>query len=242
MFMTAKSTRLSTNQKMELLKKIRTLLDNESGVILTEFAFAMPIFLSLGLGGIEMANRQISFTKISQITLTVADNLSRAKADVGLALPQLREVDINDAFVGAQLQAGNLDLLTNGRIVVSSLQQNASGGQWIAWQRCKGLKVAVSAYGVEGTGKTGTAFKGMGPAPDSSKITADANSAVIFAEVTYTYTPLVAKYLLGPATIKKEAAFYVRDDRDLVLGDDANGTHNPSPAVTKSTCNLYSKT
>ncbi len=240
--MNVKPARLLTNQKKGALKTIRNLLNNESGVILTEFAFAMPIFLSLGLGGIELANRQISFTKISQITLTVADNLSRAKADVGLDLPQLREVDINDAFVGAEIQAGSLNLLTNGRIVVSSLQRNSSGGQWIAWQRCKGLKVVASAYGVEGTGKTGTAFKGMGPGPDASKVTVDANSAVIFAEVTYTYTPLVAKYLLGPATIKKEAAFYVRDDRDLVLGDDANGTHNPSPAVTKSTCNLYSKT
>jgi hypothetical protein len=216
--------------------KLRNLLKNESGVVLIEFAYSLPIFMGLCLTGLELANFTAAKMRVSQITMTVADNLSRAKQAVPLGLPQLREHDINDAFVGAGLQAGSMGILTNGRIIVSSLQQNASGGQWIAWQRCKGVLTAASAYGVQDTGKTGTAFKGMGPGPDTDKVTAEAGSAIIFAEVSYTYQSLVAGSLLGPRTIKKEAAFYVRDDRDMTQ------VYNPSPTVTPSTCNLYNAT
>jgi hypothetical protein len=216
--------------------KLRNLLKNESGVVLIEFAYSLPIFMGLCLTGLELANFTAAKMRVSQITMTVADNLSRAKQAVPLGLPQLREHDINDAFVGAGLQAGSMGILTNGRIIVSSLQQNASGGQWIAWQRCKGVLTTASAYGVQDTGKTGTAFKGMGPGPDTDKVTAEAGSAIIFAEVSYTYQSLVAGSVLGPRTIKKEAAFYVRDDRDMTQ------VYNPSPTVTPSTCNLYNAT
>ncbi len=226
--------------------KLRNLLKNESGVVLIEFAYSLPIFMGLCLTGLELAHFTAAKMRVSQITMTVADNLSRAKQAVPLGLPQLREHDINDAFVGAGLQGGSTKILTNGRIIVSSLQQNTSGGQWIAWQRCKGNLNVASAYGTEDTGKTGTAFKGMGPGPDADKVTVPAGQAIIFAEVSYTYQSLVAGSLLGPRTIKKEAAFYVRDDRDLTGNPPptgkSNGMYNPSPTVTASTCNMFNDT
>jgi Flp pilus assembly protein TadG len=215
---------------------------DQSGVTIIEFAYCLPIFMGLCLTGIELGNMASVNMKISQLTMTVADNLSRAKQSVPLGLPQFREHDVNDAFVGAKEQGGALDVLKNGRIIVSSLQRNASNGQWIAWQRCKGLKNVVSAYGVEGTGKTGTAFLGMGTGAAADKVTAPAGAAIIFVEVEYTYQPLVSGSLLGPKTMKKEAAFYVRDDRDISGGTDSNGVYNPSPTVTASKCNLFSAT
>ncbi len=215
---------------------LRRLRDDIGGAVIIEFAYCMPIFMGLGVTGIELSNMATANMKVSQITMTVADNLSRAKQDVALSLPQFREQDVLDAFKGAQLQSGTMNVLNNGRIIVSSLQQNASGGQWIAWQRCKGVSNVVSSYGVQDTGKTGTAFAGMGAGTAAQKVTAPAGSAIIFVEVTYTYQPIVSNALLGAKTMRKEAAFYVRDDRDLTK------VWNPSPSVTPATCDLFNAT
>ena len=216
-------------------RSLRSLWGNRDAVMLIEFAYSLPILMLLAFGSIELANLAISNMRVSQIAMTVADNISRAKQSVSLTLPQLREVDINDALLGAKIQGGSgLDVLTNGRIVVSSLQQNSSGKQKIYWQRCKGLVNAPSAYGVEGaTQGTTPGFTGMGA---GTPVQAAAGSAIIFAEVTYKYAPLVGAWALGNFTIRREAAFYVRDDRDLTQ------IYNPSPAATASTCNVYNTT
>lgn len=214
--------------------KARHLAKCESGLALIEFAYCLPVFTGLGLTGVEIANLAIANMKVSQIAMAVADNISRSKQAVPLGLPQLREHDINDAFIGANLQGENLDVFRNGRIIISSLQQNASGGQWIAWQRCKGMRSVVSSYGAEGTGATGTAFPGMGTA--SRRVVAEPGTAVIFVEFTYTYKSLVASTILGPITLREETAFFVRDDRDLTR------VYNPSPTVTSSACNVFTAT
>ena len=217
-------------------KKLRAC---ESGVILIEFAYVLPFFVILSFTGIEVAAFAIANMRVSQIAMTVADNMSRIAESVPLTAPQLREVDINDTLLGARIQGGSgMPLFENGRIIVSSLQQNASGRQTIQWQRCKGLLNVVSAYGAQGATQPNapatTGFQGMGTG--TARVQAEANSAVIFVEVTYTYKPLVASALIGPRTLRKEAAFYVRDDRDLTQ------IFNPNPASSVSTCNLYNTT
>jgi Flp pilus assembly protein TadG len=219
-----------------MYKKLR---DCESGVIIVEFAYVLPLFVTLSFTGIEVSSLAIANMRVSQIAMTVADNMSRIAESVPLTAPQLREVDINDTLLGARIQGGSgLPLFEKGRVIVSSLQQNASGRQTIKWQRCKGLLNVVSAYGVEGVTQPDApatnGFQGMGTG--TSRVQAEANSAVIFVEVTYTYQPLVASSLIGPRTLRKEAAFYVRDDRDL------SQNYNPNPASSVSTCNLYNTT
>lgn len=221
-----------------ITRNFQRLKVDERGAIIVEFAYTLPIFTVLGFTGIEVASLAVANMRVSQIAMTAADNLSRAKQSVPSALPQLREVDVNDAFLGARIQGGaNIPILTKGRIIMSSLQQNSSGKQTILWQRCKGVKNVSSQYGAQGatqpnTGTTG--FQGMGTG--ATRIQAEPSSAVIFAEVTYEYVPMVAPLILGPITIRKEAAFYVRDDRDLTQ------VYNPNPAATVSACNLYNST
>lgn len=204
--------------------------------MLIEFAYSLPVLMLLAFGSLELANLAIANMRVSQIAMTVADNLSRAKQSVPLGLPQLREVDVNDALLGAKIQGGgNLNILNNGRIIVSSLQQDAASKQKIFWQRCKGLLNKSSNYGAEGaTEGTTPGFTGMGAG--SNKVQAAAGSAIIFTEVTYDYEPLVGAWALGTFTIRREAAFYVRDDRDLTQ------VYNPAPAATPSACNVYNTT
>jgi Flp pilus assembly protein TadG len=211
---------------------------DDSGVALIEFAFAMPIFVALGFTGVEVAGLAIANMRVNQIAMTVADNLSRAKQSVPLGLPQLREVDINDALLGARIQGGeSLEILERGRIVVSSLQRNGSGLQTITWQRCKGKLNVASIYGAQGTTQPATGnsgFQGMGAG--SSRVQAEPNSAIIFAEVSYDYQPIFGDWVLGKIRLRREAAFYVRDDRDLTQ------IYNPSPTATASTCNKLDST
>ncbi len=224
-------------RKENLVVKVRKFgrrLKSNSGFALTEFAYCLPIFTGLGLAGTEIANLAMVNMRVSQVAMAVADNLSRAKQSVQLSLPQLREHDINDAFIGANLQGEELRVLRNGRIVASSLQQNASGGQWIAWQRCKGQRLVNSSYGPEGTGATGTSFPGMGTG--TRRVAASPGTAIIFVEFTYAYQPIVAGSILGPITLREETAFFVRDDRDLTR------VHNPTPSVTRSLCTTFSST
>jgi Flp pilus assembly protein TadG len=227
-----------TRRRGGLTRLLSRLRRNERGLALIEFAYSMPVLMLLGFTGVEIANLAIANMRVSQIAMTVADNLSRAKQSVPLGLPQLREVDINDTLLGANIQGGDsLGILSNGRIIVSSLQRNAAGRQTIAWQRCKGVLNVASAYGVQGTTQPSSGsggFQGMGTG--AARVQAEANSAIMFAEVVYDYEPLFGEWLLGAIRLRREAAFYVRDDRDLTQ------VYNPNPSATVSNCNVFNAT
>ena len=214
--------------RRSLFARLRQLHRDNSGIAMIETALTMPTLIFAGLAGLEVANLMITHTRVSGIALSVADNASRIASGSNLALPQVREVDVNDVFTGAQLQSGSLNLQTNGRIVLSSLETNAAGGQRIGWQRCFGAKNWGSRYGVQGTGATGTAFPGMGPA--GREVRSSMGSPVMFVEVFYEYQPFMFDSWIGSKRIDYEAAFTVRDPRDT------SGIFNPAPAATVNSC------
>ena len=186
---------------------------NVRGAVMLEMAFAIPFLVLVGFGGLEIANLTLAHTRVSQLGLNTADNAARIAAGSNLTQPQVREVDINEVFAGAERQAAGLNFENNGRIILSSLQRNNDGGQTIKWQRCFGNMEVASAYGVEGTGATGTDFPGMGPV--GREVTAAAGTAIMFVEVTYEYEPLLFGKWLGPQTIRSTAAYNIREARDL---------------------------
>jgi len=198
---------------------------NARGVVMIEMAFAIPILVLIGFGGLEVANLTLVNTRISQIGLSVADNAARIAAGSNLALPQVREADVTEVFAGVEKQGRGLKFQDNGRIILSSLQRNNDGGQTIRWQRCYGKLAVASAYGTEGKGATGTGFAGMGP--KGKEVTAAGGTAVMFVEITYKYQPLLYGKWLGPKTIKSTAAFNIRETRDLT---------QIYPVGTKSAC------
>jgi hypothetical protein len=203
----------------------RRLARNARGAVIIEMAFTIPLLVLIGCGGFEMANLTLVNTRVSQLGLSVADNASRIASGSNLTLPQVREADINDVFASIDQQAKNLNFKEYGRVVLSSLERNADGGQTIKWQRCYGKLPIQSAYGVEGKGATGTAFAGMG-AP-GKEVKAAAGTAVMFVEITYDYQPLLYAKVLGTTRIQSTAAFNIRETRDLT---------KVYPTGTKSSC------
>lgn len=197
-------------------KTKRSVLRDISAVAMTEFALATPLVLTLGLWGLETANLAITHMRVSQTAMHLADNASRIGETSSLSKRKIYEDDINDFFLGSNLQAGeSIDLYEFGRVIISSLQveEGTSDQQYIAWQRCKGRRQAQSDYGVQDTGKGDPSFQGMGPAGE--EVFALKGEAVMYVEVSYEYQPLVTDAFLSTREIKATSAFTVRADRDL---------------------------
>jgi hypothetical protein len=196
---------------------------------MTEFALIMPFFLTMGLWGIELANYQFQIMKIEQIAANVADNGSRIGDYSTLQNRRIFESDIDDLLVGANLAAGTqMNLLTKGRIILSSLEVNSAGKQYIHWQRCVGSKAVASSYG-----KEGDVLGNAGIGPVGSQVPAVAGDAVMFVELQYDYQPLISARLIGNPTIKSIASYTVRSSRDLTQ------IYQTSPASPKMTCDKY---
>jgi Flp pilus assembly protein TadG len=191
----------------------RRLAGDTSGLALVEFAFAAPLVLGMGMLGTDTAYLVITHMQISQIAMQVADNASRVGEQDVLTARKVFERDIAETLIGAEKLGQNLDFYDNARVIISSLQRNASGGQWIAWQRCRGAVQHTSSYGVEGNGATGTSFPGMGV--PGRYITASQGTAVMFVEVAFDYEPITPITVFENRRIVYTAAFNVRDNRDL---------------------------
>ncbi len=204
----------SANRTVSTEPRSRNVLRDVRGVALTEFAFALPLLLIVTAFGLELANYVLAIKRIGDLTVMVTDNASRmGTRSAGLSVQQISEAEINDVFVGAQLQGNLPDFARNGRIILSSLQRNADGGQWIAWQRCYGEGTFSSAYGIEGQGERGTSFEGMGP--PNQRLQAPAGTSVMVTEIYYTYEPIFPVTGVETSPITEFAAFNTRASRDL---------------------------
>jgi Flp pilus assembly protein TadG len=234
---------------MRIAPMLRRLRRDTSGVAMIEFAFTLPFLAGFALYSMELTNYALVNMRVNQIALSLADNASRVGTDATLTTQQLREVDMNDVLQAARYQGSGIRLTTFGRIIVSSLENvqqtyDSTPTQRIHWQRCIGLRGGTnydSMYGTtaitDGTTNTqandGTlAPSGMGPS--GSQVSAPAGSGLMFVQISYEYQPLVSGYFIGgDRRITFTASYIIRDNRDL------SQIFNPSPAATRSTCNLY---
>ncbi|MDB5720699.1 MAG: hypothetical protein JWP15_1317 [Alphaproteobacteria bacterium] len=204
-----------------VLRTFARLRRSTSGLAIVEFALSAPFLMLLGTYGLESANLAVTTLRLSQISANLADTTSRIGLSSPSALKVIRESDINDAFQGVRIQAGSIPLATKGRVILSSLEQDATAKQYIHWSRCLGKKSYASQYGLAGDGVSHVA--GMGAT--GSEIKAPAGFAVMFVEIVYDYQPLISNKLLGVRQIKTKAAFLVRDNRNLAT------TSNPQPTT-----------
>lgn len=194
-----------------------------AGTALTEFALILPLLLTIGMYGLEIAWMQATNMQVSQTALTVADNAARMEQSSSSAVvPTVTEADINAVLSGGRMASNGLDIAARGRIILSSLERNSAGNQYIHWQRCTGgLTTKVSAYGIQGASVPAT---GLGSG--TTKILAPAyasNSAVMFVEVFYTYRPLFGTMFVRPFVYHQEAAYLTRDDRNIGAGTTGTG-------------------
>ena len=199
------------------LRRLATgIASDRSGVALIEFAYVLPVFMILALGGVELTHYITTKMRVSQLALHVADHAARIGSGTLLSVKTISEKQINDLFTGSGYQAGGLDLYGKGRVILSSLEPvarpNTTDRYKIAWQRCRGSATHASGFGVTGD----TNLTGIGPA--GRKVKAPEDGAVMFVEVFYRYTPIIASRYAPTFEFTEIASMIVREQRDLTGG------------------------
>ena len=137
---------------------VSVLSGDQRGLAMIKFAVTAPVMLLLGLGGVEMGNYVMANLRVAQIAMAVADNAGRVRTSID-------EADVTELMVGALKMGEPISFGTNGRIILSDLEQrtntSGTGGkgavtadnpqgyrQWIRWQRCAGALARTSSYGL----------------------------------------------------------------------------------------------
>lgn len=206
-------------------QRLATLPASCGGLSYVEFAFTAPLLIMALTYGLELANIAIMHARISNLAGMMADGAARVRDSID-------ESDINELFIGAGLAAGTGNITQHGRILVSTLEDNAATAtttdQIITWQRCKGKKKPTSTFGKEGDVVT----DGVGKI--GNKISASVGNPVVFVEVIYDYQPLISNSLFGAMEIRYASAFSVRDRVSQTLRNGANLS-----ATQKATCNYF---
>ncbi|MEP2736359.1 MAG: TadE/TadG family type IV pilus assembly protein [Erythrobacter sp.] len=216
-----------------LAKKLRS---DASGISMVEFALVLPVILTLGLYGAEVARMANTKMKVSQIALSLADNASRlGQTDNSGVTPTITENDVEAILNGALRQGQSIGLEGNAKVILSSLEyEDPEDKQFISWQRCVGDVTWDSRYGNDSdkNGLNGDVLPGMGEG--STKITAESGSAVMFVEIRYEFEGIWQNpFGGGDAVFIEEAAFLIRDDRNL---DPAGGKGLTGPTSSDTAC------
>lgn len=188
---------------------------DSSGLAMLEFAFVMPVLLLFMLTGAELTNYITTKMRISQLALRIADDAARMGSGSQLSSKTITETDINDLFIGANQQSGELALNTRARVILTDLEPtanpNTANTYKIGWRRCYGAKTSYVRLYPAGSGTT--ALTGIGPA--GRQVTAQDDNATMFVELYYEYQPLVGNTIAPTLSFTEVASMAVRDRRDL---------------------------
>lgn len=182
------------------------------GMAFIEFGLALPVLVLFTLVGLELTNYVITHHRVRQMAAMTADNASRLRS-------QMSEEYVNQLFIGVDKAGTSMSFKQRGRVVLSSVQNNAAGnGQWIRWQRCFGQLSKVSAYGVQDKGKSNNSL------PSVAGLTAQPGSAIMYAEAAYDYVPLFPSSIWAGTRITHQIAFIVRQRTDFSIAGTSPAT------------------
>lgn len=192
---------------------LRRLRRDRSGVAVIEFALSLVFLLPIAMTGIELANLAVVTLRLNQLAMMVSDNVARYRGSID-------EAQVDEVMTGVAFAGRGIDFGQQGRVIVSTLESNgltgSQAGYKITWQRCFGAKNVTSSYGLQGAGaNNATLATGMGPA--TNKVKPVDNSALIFAELRYTYQPIVGMGFMAPREMTALQSFTVRDRSSQTL-------------------------
>lgn len=191
----------------------------DRGAALIEAAFAIPVLMILIVGGMELTHYVLVEMQLTRIAAMTADSASKLRTPMS-------ESYVNQLFTGVNEAGASIKFTQQGRIILSSVQNNAAGqngastGQWIRWQRCWGTKSVApnSKYGAEGKGQNDATL------PTMNGLTAQPGSALMYAEIYYNYTPIIPQTLFNPGKLTHEVAFIVRQRTDYSISGNSPAT------------------
>jgi Flp pilus assembly protein TadG len=168
-----------------MLKRAASCLRDRGGLAAVEFALIAPVMVIMFYGSVELSSAIDCNSRVARVSSTVADLVAQAAA--------VSTADTTNIF-----NAANAILFpyaaANAKIVVTSLVADANGNVTIGWSDAQNTSKRTSP-----------------PANIPAGIL-PASSSVIYAEVTYSFTPAIS-YFLG--TVNLKGNFYSKPRRSV---------------------------
>lgn len=166
--------------------RLRRFAEGAQGVAAIEFALVLPIVLLLLLGCFEVPRYVMIYQKVARTSSGIADLV--AQADEPLTKNQM-----DDIFTAGKTMMQPNDVVANGRIYVSSINNPSGNGVTVTWRRQYGSLNVNSAFTV---GQNPTSALPAGLAPIS-------NEEVLVAEVFFNYTPVFSNLIYSGSQLTK---------------------------------------
>ncbi len=173
-------------------RRIRSLRRNELGLAAIEFAYTLPVFVGMGLVGLEFTNVVLAYQKSERVASTVADQIAANQI-----APNERQ--IGDMYKAVQQISEPFEFAPNGNVIITAVVGVFDNGEnevqnRVVWQRCLAKDSFDSKIGTEWTTTDDIAD---GPKVDlPNDITLGQNQMVIVSEVFFPYKEIVSKKLV----------------------------------------------
>jgi Flp pilus assembly protein TadG len=172
---------MSKRGKKQFLEAIRQFANGEQGVTAIEFALVLPVILLILLGCFEVPRYVLVVQKIARTSASVADLV--AQADEPITGNQMQDI-----FIAGKTLMQPYDVVANGKIYISSINNPAAAGVKLTWQRNNGGNDGGkgSKLGAEGSNPTAKLPANLVPA---------SNEEVLAAEVYFNYQPVFSSLI-----------------------------------------------
>jgi Flp pilus assembly protein TadG len=164
-------------------------ITNTRGGVMIEFAFAMPLLITLLLGGVELGRYVLLHQKLDRTAMTVSDLVARVTS--------VTPADLDTVLNAADLVMAPFEFSDKGVVVISAVKKVTAGGSpKVIWQRSGAGSLSV-------TSQVGVA-DGDAVIPDPALVT-DIDGIVV-GETYYEYTPWFITMI--PSTTIRHVAYF----------------------------------
>ncbi|MBL4906625.1 MAG: pilus assembly protein [Sneathiella sp.] len=167
-------------QKIKSVFPCKRFVKDNSALAMMEFALLLPLLLTLGLGGFEVARFALLMQKLDRITATFSDLIAREES--------LSVAELDNLFDATNFLAAPFDFNANGMIVVTSVEGRDGQAPLVIGQRSQGnITGGVSQVGIDGGSATLPAvFTSAGGQ------TLEEDEGLIITEIFFDYQPYIA--------------------------------------------------
>jgi Flp pilus assembly protein TadG len=164
--------------RLTLSQHLARLCCDQHGVSAVEFAMLLPLMLTLYLGAVEISQAVGIDRKVTLTSRTLADLASQVSS---IASPDMSNILNASSAVIAPYDASKL------KVTVSEVTIDANGNATIAWSCTLG----------------GTAHS-VGSSVTLPAALNVANTALLWGEAAYTYTPAIGYVVTGPLNLSDQ--------------------------------------
>ena len=177
-----------------MIGKIRLYWRNKQGLAAVEFAFVLPILLSMLLGLVELSQALLLRTDVTNMSATAADLIAEESS--------VSSTDLTNVFNALNAMVFPFDSTPSTITITSVIDGGTGNTPKVAWSCTK-----------SGTAETKNAAPST--AIPTGLITAGDGTSVIWAKITYAYNSPISYFLIGTKNWTNN--FYLKPRRVLQI-------------------------